>query len=230
MQGRSTCLWRYTPGIASEFIHHLPDLLANGARPVVVYCRVSTLSQKLKGNLDDQVTEAIQMLGALGISRGPNLLVVAHVGASSINANRFDLERAIESARRRNGIVVAVHRDRFIRSSIFDGRRETELPRIAEYMRLKHMADNVPLATLYDPDQPARSNQIKRGQKAKGNRGGRPRKRAWKKRRLRRINLAREWRNDGKSYQQIADLLNARDDGFTNQTPMTVYNWLKKGI
>jgi hypothetical protein len=98
-------------------------------------------------------------------------------------------------------------------------------------MQLKSLAGDVPLATINHPDdQAARSDQIKRGQRAKGNRGGRPLKRKWKERRLARIDLAQEMRDDGKSYQQIADSLNARNDGFCNVTKKTVWNWLKRGV
>ncbi len=226
-----TGLWRCAPGIGSEFIRHLPDLLAEGRKPVVAYCRVSSEKQKAAGNLDDEVTDAIERLRAIGITRGQGLAaVVQGVESSRIQDDRPLLEKAIEEARIREGIVVATSRDRFIRSRGFDRRNKTEVPTIAEYLQLERMADDVALATLCHPDQPARSDQIKRGQAAKGNRGGRPKKRKWKQRRLARIDLARKMREEGNSYQHIADLLNVRDDGFCDQTAMTVHNWLRRAV
>ena len=230
-KGRKTNRWRITPGIASEFIHHLPDLLAEDWKPVVLWCRVSNQKQEQQGNLDDQMNDAIQRLQKLGFKLGRNLFVFRNVGPSSIHADRLKLELAIAFARERGAILVAVHRDRFIRSSSFDGRTGTEAPTIGEYVQLRRMAGDVPLATIQHPDDPAaRSNQIKRGQKSKGNCGGRPRKRKWRERRLARIDLAREMSNAGLSYRQIANRLNATGDGFCNLTHMTVCNWLKRGV
>ena len=48
-------------------------------------------------------------------------------------------------------------------------------PGLRVTVQLKRLAGDVPLATILHPDDPAtRSKQIKRGQRAKGNRGGRP--------------------------------------------------------
>jgi hypothetical protein len=54
-------------GFASEFIHHLPALLAKTKnRRVVLYIRASAAWQKSNGNLDEAVQEALQQLEALG--------------------------------------------------------------------------------------------------------------------------------------------------------------------
>jgi hypothetical protein len=53
-------------GIASEFIHHLPALLAKTKnRRVVLYVRASSAWQKENGNLDEAEQEALQQLKAL---------------------------------------------------------------------------------------------------------------------------------------------------------------------
>jgi hypothetical protein len=96
------------------------------------------------------------------------------VEPSRVQDDRPLLEQAIEEARKLGALLVAPSRCRFIRSRGFDGRNETEAPTIAEYKQLQRMAGDVPLATIYHPDQSARSDQIKRGQQAKGHRGGRP--------------------------------------------------------
>ena len=176
-KGRKTNRWRCTSGIASEFIHHLPDLLAEERRPVVLLCRVSNEKQEQQGNLDDQMNDAIAKLRKPGFRLGRDLFVFDAVESSRIQDDRLLLEWAVAFARERGAILVAVHRDRFIRSSSFDGRTKTEAPTIGEYVQLKRLAGDVPLATILHPDDPAtRSKQIKRGQQAKGRKGGRPMK------------------------------------------------------
>ena len=65
----------------------------------------------------------------------------------------------------------------------------------------------------------------------KGRPGGRPRKKIhdpWKARRLARIELALRLRDKGESYEQIAQELNALNDGFPRVTKKTVWNWLNR--
>jgi DNA invertase Pin-like site-specific DNA recombinase len=196
----------------------------------VLLCRVSTDSQEREGNLRDLMWEAIRTLVEIGFRMGRDLFVFEGVESGQIQKDRPLLGQAIDEAQRKDAILVAPSRDRLIRSRSFDGSNETEAPTIAEYMQLQQMAGEVPLATLHDPDQPARSEQIKRGQAAKGNRGGRPRKRKWKARRLARIGLARKMREEGKSYRQITRSLNARNVGFSDVMPKTVWNWLQRDV
>ena len=224
--------WRCTPGVGGEFIEHLPSLLERKGQPLIVLlCRVSSKEQEQAGNLDVQRRYAIKCLQEKGYRRGRDLFVVEGVESSRIQDDRHLLFLAVEEARKCGGIVVAVSRDRLIRSRSFDGSNVTEPPTISEYLQLKSLAGVVPLATIMHPDDPAaRSDQIKRGQTAKGRKGGRPRKRKWKERRLAWIGLAMKMRDEGQSYQQIADSLNAMDDGFCNVTKKTVWNWLQRGV
>ena len=175
--GRRCNIWLWTPGIASEFINYLPDLPAQEGRIVVLYCRVSTEKQEKRGNLDEQTDDAIRRLRQMGFRPGRTLFIFDGVESSRIHDHRILLERALAFARERNGILVALSRDRFIRCSSF-GRgvpKEVEPPRIAEYMQLRDLAGGVALATILHPDDPAvRSEQVKRGQRAKGRKGGRP--------------------------------------------------------
>lgn len=184
--GRKWSLRWSTPGIASEFIHHLPDLPEQIRQRVVLYCRESTPDQERNGNLDDQMDDAIDRLRKIGFRMGRNLWVFDGVESSRIQDDRLLLERALAYARERDATLVATSRDRFIRCSSF-GRgkpKEVEPPTIAEYTDLKDLAGDVPLATICHPDDPAaRSDQIRRGQRAKGRKGGRPRKNE-KRRRL----------------------------------------------
>ncbi len=166
---------RIKAGRASDYLHYLPDLPEEGRKLVVLYCRVSSPEQERDGNLSDQEDEAIQQLRTMGIRRGHGLVgVVSGVESSRIQDSRPLLERAIAEARKRGAILVTMHRDRLLRSRHFDGTNETEAPTIADYVQLRRMAGDVSLASIRDPDQPARSDQVKRGQQAKGNRGGRP--------------------------------------------------------
>ncbi len=232
-QGRKTNLWRCTPGIASEFIHHLSAFIERiGKLPVVVlYSRVSHPNQEQSGNLDDQTMDALRKLLKMGFRLGRDIIVFEGVESSRLQDDRFLLERAIEEARKRGAILVAVHRDRLLRNRFVDPTWQYELPVVSEYVQLLRLARDVPLATIQHPDDPAaRSDQIKRGQRAKGNRGGRPAKRKWKERRLVWIHLARKMREAGLPFRQIADRLNARGDGYCNVTHMTVRNWLKRGV
>ena len=175
-RGREHSLWDSVPGVASEFIHHLPDLLKRKRRPIVLYCRVSSEKQERQGNLVHQKDWAIGQLLEMGFSPGPDLLIFDGVESSRVQDPRLLLNEAIDEARRRGAILVAGYRDRFIRwRHEFENSTRNQLPLIGEYMGLRKMAGDVPFATIYPPDGPlARSDQIKRGQRAKGNRGGRP--------------------------------------------------------
>jgi hypothetical protein len=109
--------WRCTPGIASEFIEHLPSLLERvGRRPIVLYCRVSSEGQEQRGNLDDEIKVAIQQIRAMGYRLGHDLFVYDGVESSRIQCDRSLLASAIEEARKLGAIVVAPSRDRFLRS------------------------------------------------------------------------------------------------------------------
>lgn len=174
-RGRKSRRWRRTPGVASDFIHHLSAMPPNKRKRVVLYCRVSTDKQEQLGNLDEEEADAILRLRRLGIRPGHRLVAVfSGVESGRIGDDRPLLERAIAEARKRKAVLVAPYRDRLIRSARFNGSNETETPSVGEYMRLRSMAGDVPLATLLDPNKAARSEQIKRGQAAKNNRGGRP--------------------------------------------------------
>lgn len=178
-RGRRTNRWRFTAGIASEFLQRLaPFAEQEGHRPLILYCRVSTQTQAGKGNLREQEKEALEKLWAMGYVSAPEISVFKGVESGHIQEDRTILEQAIAEARKRGATIVAVHRDRLVRNQFFKGgKSKTEPPTIGEYRRLVQFAGDVPLATITDPDsRAARSQQIKRGQRAKGRRGGRPTK------------------------------------------------------
>jgi hypothetical protein len=139
-----------------------------------------------------------------------------------------------EHAKRHGEKLFSESVDRFIRSPEYHSTDNPDAQ--ADYADLQDLAfwaDGVTLVTDLHPDaspHKVRSYQRKRGQKFKGNRGGRPTKRKWKERRLAWIHLARKMREAGQSFRQIAESLNGRKDGFSKVTHMTVRNWLERGV
>ncbi len=179
-RGRKTNLWRSTPGIASEFIHHLSALIERDSKlpTLVLHCRASTKGQEKNGNLNDQMMDALRKLLKMGFRLGRDIIVFEGVESSRIGSENEDrplLEQALDEARKRGAILVAAHRDRFLRNRHLGTEWPHEQPTIRDYMDLMCLARDVPLATIQHPDHPAaKSDQIKRGQESKGNRGGRP--------------------------------------------------------
>ena len=230
--GRQYSLFWFRRGFASEFIHHLPALLAKTKnRRIVLYVRASSAWQKTNGNLDEAVQEALRQLEALGCTVVGVFTEVAH--SSIFNEARFQFERAITCARENNAILVAPSRDRFLRCNSFDKTNRTELPTIMEYLTLRNITSGVKLATLIHPDEAARGLQIKRGQRAKGNRVGRPRWErigpGWMKRRKQaHLVWAESLREEGWPYHKIANYFKRLRAGYRTPTPMTVWNWLNR--
>jgi hypothetical protein len=212
----------FTPGKASDFIHHAPDVVGRGD-PVVLRLRVSSYVQAKNKNLDDhedRMRRAAEQLGAVVVG------VDRHVGpgwdVSSIAA-------AAAMARKHNAKILAESTDRFIRNPLYSKHRQWLRPRTVDLQELRFWTEGIVLATILPPDASSsdvRSSQCKRGQAAKGRKGGRPPERRWKARRLARLEAARKMRDDGLSYREIAARLNAMNDGFPDVTGMTIHNWL----
>lgn len=212
----------------SEYIDRLGEVHEADPRPVVLLLRVSTPEQESAGNLTDQDTDVRRKLAAAGIRESEVVAVVRGVESSRIHAGRPLLELAIGIARECGGRVVADSRDRFIRHVDSNNRVVEQAPTHADFKLLHWFAHGIPLATIEDPDGPARSKQIIRGQTAKGHTGGRPRKVRAKERRQDRIELARQLRNEGLSYRKISDRLNEQADGHAAVTHNTIKNWLNR--
>jgi hypothetical protein len=194
---------------------------------VIIVARVSTVQQQ--SNLADQVGNLSRWVAEQGA------LVVGdpfeHAGSGS---DPFWLRWPASSARQHQAVILAESVDRLIRHPGFNPKTCPDAqPRESDLEELRACTEGVILATLLPPEatpEEIRSFQRRRGQAAKDNFGGRPRKRKWKQRRLARLHLARNMRDEGYSYREIADCLNERDDGFCNQTPMTIFNWLGRGV
>ena len=163
-------------GIASHYISDIRSL-KSGQR-VVIYCRVSASAQERKKNLSNQVKNLKRELEQLGFII---IRTFREVGAGW-QEYRDGLLLAAEIARENNAVIVAESATRFIRSRDFNSKTNWKVkPTKAEYRRLQRETQGVKLATLVDPDaipQKIRSYETKRGKKAKGNAGGRPRKQA----------------------------------------------------
>ena len=204
---------RWQVGTASQCIEHFAQRRRRVIEPVVLYVRVSFPSQKENGNLDEEVSRSLGLLAAMGIEP---INTFAGVEQADMFGPPPLLVTALACARQHGAVLVAPYRDRLIRSHLYYQDKECrdaryELPSAAEYRLLHRLAAGVPLATLLHPDSTgARGLQIRRGQAAKGGRGGGDRLAGYKKRR-RRLNESKVlWLGAvGFSVRQIAAKLKA---------------------
>lgn len=159
-------------GPVCRAISHLSDLRkAEPELRIVLVPRVSTRWQKRDGHLEDDRRWCEEQLAGCTI-----LKVFEEVGSGKLGKHRTVLEEAIKYAKKHKAVLVASSRDRFIRGKDFDGTNQSDDPEEEEYQALTEMAGGVKLATILKPWKRGRSLQIKRGQRARGNKGGRPRK------------------------------------------------------
>ncbi len=229
---------RHQPGRGSDLISHF-----KGAQKVVLLCRASSRQQTNSPDQQEQAARgAVRALGGrvVGVfkgvenstSRGRELPeVLAHEG-------RDLLVRAIQCATTKGAVLVATERDRFLRTSTYEGRikhpktgHDLETPTIAEFEWLIEQAGTVPLATIAHPDAPARGQQTRRGLNSSVKPVGRPgaEKRGagcYVRRRKALIEDAWKMRQLGLSFRKIAQELNRR--GWPEVSPKTVHNWCRK--
>ena len=213
-----------TVGVASEYIQDFSDLLA--AKPgvkVVLYCRVSGREQNRKGNLRDQKTVRLRQLEDCGAD------VVAAYGeiTSGWCDDKLRFEVAADVARASGAVLVAESVDRFLRNIDYNNEKNQEAqPTVHEFESLLGRTKGVTLATLLPPAMPwksVRGEQTKRGQQAKGRKGGRPKaKRPGDKKEHRRVWLSRvlSMSAHGVSSRVIAELI--------GMPRATVQRWIKR--
>jgi hypothetical protein len=140
---------------------------------VVLVARVSTSEQQRNGNLD----ESMARLWDEAEQRGCVVIYeYAYVGSGKYPA----LLPAVEAALADDAVLVFETVDRAIRPLNFHPIKNPNAPLLADDLqRLKKLTRGVPLFTIGEPDASPgenRGSQTTRGQRAKGNRGGRPRK------------------------------------------------------
>lgn len=167
-------------GPVKQYIHHLPDLLAaDPSIPLLVLNRVSTEPQQANGNLEDDRQWCLERLVGCNV-----VGQFGEVCRGTLGPHRVVLREAIELARQLGAVIVVSSRERLIRAAGYDGTNASDVPGHDEYQELMRLGRGVTFATILRPAKRGRSFQIKRGQEAKGNKGGRPRKKApgWRKR------------------------------------------------
>lgn len=172
--------------ISGDCIHSLADVIGSIYRPdFVAYCRVSHAGQERDGNLDDQISEVEtsikKIVQEMPFDHTLRIKPFREVCNGSIvrAGERQQLRKAITFARKHNAVIVALSRDRLLRHDEHKRTFDTESPTKEEYDQLLDLAGDVPLLTISDPNascSDVRSSQIRRGQRTKRNKGGRPSK------------------------------------------------------
>ena len=224
----SALRWR-GPGKASIYICHAPDAIGPGD-PVIICPRVSRCAQGRNGNLANQEAN---------LRAEAKRLRAKVVGVEACVGDAYDptwLSWALALAEQKAAKLLFESTDRIIRTPAFHSSRSpNSQPTELDFKMLRQYADSVTLATVLHPDatpSEVRSYQRKRGQAAKGRKGGRPPKQprqAWKLRKQAPNQLAKELHDNGLSYRLVALLLNTRgNDGFPDVSHTTILNWLKK--
>lgn len=179
---------RWLRGKASEFVHHLPDvILQHGpCLPCWLYVRLSP-----PRNDDELETRRVQLIDEAIAHRVYIAGITADTETSNLDGYRPALWEALENARQHRAVLLAMSRCRFFRSFLYlsalaiahrtGGPRpalETEVPTVWEFRQLARMTAGVTLATVYHPDTD--SGEI-RGRQTETNMqntpGGRPVKR-----------------------------------------------------
>ena len=215
------------PAKASNYLYRLkryhlkyPDMV------VILYLRVSARSQDHNGNLLNQEMVLRRKLKKLGI-----LVVDCFREVCSgwvTDHHRGVLRLAVRKALQfKNAVILAVSADRFLRNKDFHTKNNRDvLPTIAEFEKLNKLTNGVPLVTYLHPNMPwkkVRGFQSKWGQRAKGNKGGRPRKRIPGYKKQRRVQRRDEvlWLHEqGKNLSEIA--------AKTGIARSTIKGWIQK--
>ncbi len=166
------------PAKASNYIKYFKELIREkkgSFLPVVLSVRVSAWTQNHRGNLKRQIRwlkRELRRYGNVSI-----IAIIKHVGPGWKEGTR-KIRKAARIARRRSGVIVAMSTDRLLRSPHYHSvYNPSAQPTDAEYEALLESVNGVTLATILHPDmtwKKVRGYQSKWGQKAKNNKGGRP--------------------------------------------------------
>lgn len=214
------------PAKASEYLHHLKEYHKKHPNmKVVLYLRDSTRAQGHKKNLDTYEKVLRKKLKKLNV---PVIGCYREISSGWVlNGDRERLVIAARKARKYGAVILAPSTDRFLRSRSFNTQTNPDvLPTEGEFEELKKLTCGVPLVTLLHPDMPpmeVRGYQTRWGQKAKGNKGGRPKinKPGYKKqRRLEKLLRVLRLHNRGATLGDIMAL--------TDTPKSTVRYWIFK--
>jgi DNA invertase Pin-like site-specific DNA recombinase len=199
------------PAKASNYLHHLADYYKQYPDMVaIIYLRESACMQDYNDNGKSHKRVLRKKLKKLNIPIVGCFYEVC--SGKKLNEEREALINAVRKAKSYNNtVIIATSSDRFLRHKDYHSVENPNiLPTEANYMQLKKLTDVIPLLTLLSPDMPpmeVRGYQTRWGQKTKGNKGGRPRKKvAGYKKIQREQKLGRVIRlhNKGKKRSEIA--------------------------
>ncbi len=195
---------QHKSNLPSTYIHDI-ETIQPGTK-VVIWCRVSKCQQKSRGNNADQETDLHTAVEARG---GTVVDVVLWVGRASNGNADAGLYDAANRAARAGAVLLAESTSRYARHPRYHSQHRPHLVAGMIALRdLRWVCGDVMLVTLLDPDatwKEERAHQSKRGQRRKGNTGGRPNKPCYKKRRRERLlPQVRQLYDEGMSYRAIA--------------------------
>jgi len=162
------------PGDPNDYIHHIDDLKREGqVSSALMRGRVSSRKQERSGQLDDQEANLRQEMADRNIKVS---FWVDFDVLSGWDLESADYRRTIARAKKYDLVIVAESTDRFLRHRDYHSNRMS-LPTVEQFERLKELTGGVTLATVLPPDATraqVEAYQKKRGQRAKGNKGGCP--------------------------------------------------------
>jgi len=223
MKAHSTAWRRLQPGPARKYIRKFN---IKSGDLVWLVCRVSEHVQRRNKNDDGQAT----FLRKEVKQRGGVVVGVTKITISGFHP--YWLAKAAALAKQHGAILLAETTDRYVRHPFYHSAawpsaqaRHTDLDVLAYY------ADGADLMTFLDPEatpREVRSQQSKRGQWAKDNKGGRPAKEntnptshpgCLKQRRVDNYEIVRQLKQDGVSVPEIMKTTGVKRDA--------VYRWLR---
>jgi DNA invertase Pin-like site-specific DNA recombinase len=199
------------PAKARDYLYHLadyhkqhPDMVA------IIYCRESACMQDYNDNGKSHKRVLRRKLKKLNIPIVGYFYEVC--SGKKLNEEREALIKAVQKAKKySNAVIVTTSSDRLLRHKAYHSVKNPNiLPTVADFEQLKELTGNIPLLTLLDPDMPpmeVRGYQSKWGQRAKGDKGGRPRKKVAgykKKQRTQKLDRVIRLYNKGKKRSEIA--------------------------
>ncbi|MHC2069634.1 recombinase family protein [Bremerella sp. T1] len=217
--------WKNAPGKPSDYLTHLDDIPPS--RPIVLICRVSGRYQDWRNNLAPQVWDAKRRIA----KRGHKIIrVIEEVGSGWIltHEGRPKLKKAVKIAKRHNAVIVFYDTDRALRNIDYCHDNDA-MPTICEFEKFLKLAKGVQIATILHPDLPRkgkggiRSHEIKRAQKYKNKKGGRPPKTKQltkSQRRQQLLEQALDLHSSWVSYRDISAELGV--------PVMTLHGWVRK--